>query len=115
MLRVRVLELSFGTLIGDVRGRSGRAWSMALLAALVAVVPLAHASPTDPLWIAGIYDAADADDLVVAATSLESSVESDLFGVLRVSIVAAGPLTAGPAILGATLRSVQARAPPGKS
>jgi hypothetical protein len=32
---------------------------MALLATLVALVPLAHASPPDPLWIAGIYDEAD--------------------------------------------------------
>jgi len=30
----------------------------------VSLVPLAYASPTDPLWISGIYDAADYDDVV---------------------------------------------------
>jgi hypothetical protein len=95
-----------------VAGRN--AWSLALLAALVALVPLAHASPPDPLWIAGIYDEADADNLIVAATSLESSVGGDQFGVLRVAIVAAAPLTAGPVIPDATPRTVRARAPPGE-
>ena len=37
-------------------------------AALVLGVPLAHASVPDPLWIAGIYDAADDDDVVQAVT-----------------------------------------------
>ena len=35
---------------------------------LLALVPLAHASPPDPLWLAGIYDAADADDAIQAVT-----------------------------------------------
>jgi len=33
-------------------------------AALVILVPLASATPVDPLWIPGIYDAADQDDIV---------------------------------------------------
>ena len=32
---------------------------VALLIGLLAATPLAHASPPDPLWIAGIYDDAD--------------------------------------------------------
>jgi hypothetical protein len=31
---------------------------------LVLLVPLAHATPPDPLWIPGIYDDADHDDVV---------------------------------------------------
>jgi hypothetical protein len=31
---------------------------------LVALVPLAHATPPDPTWIPGIYDEADHDDAV---------------------------------------------------
>ena len=34
--------------------------------ALAAGIPLAHAVVPDPLWIAGIYDAADEDDAVQA-------------------------------------------------
>lgn len=41
-----------------------------LLGNLVALVPLAHASPPDPIWIAGLYDAADYDDVVLAVISL---------------------------------------------
>jgi len=43
-----------------------RACALALLMLLAVLVPLAHASPPDPLWIPGIYDAADLDEVVVA-------------------------------------------------
>jgi hypothetical protein len=33
---------------------------------LVALVPLAHASPPDETWIAGLYDDGDYDDVVLA-------------------------------------------------
>jgi len=89
---------------------------IALLAALVGLVPLAHASPTDPSWIPGIYDAADSDDVVLAVTSLESSVDRDQLTLFWVSNLSAVPLRAGPAVPDTTLRSIQARAPPlGKS
>jgi hypothetical protein len=32
--------------------------------ALILLPPIAFASPPDPLWIAGIYDSADGDDIV---------------------------------------------------
>ena len=38
--------------------------TLVLLVALVAIIPLAYASPVDPTWNAGIYDAADYDDVV---------------------------------------------------
>jgi hypothetical protein len=41
---------------------------MLVAGALVALVPLAHASPPDPTWIAGLYDDADHDDAVLAVT-----------------------------------------------
>src|SRR5262245_37111221 len=37
---------------------------LSIVAALMLVVPITLASPPDPLWIAGIYDGADGDDLV---------------------------------------------------
>jgi hypothetical protein len=39
-----------------------------LASVLVTLVPLAHFSPPDPTWIAGLYDNADHDDAVVAIT-----------------------------------------------
>jgi hypothetical protein len=39
-----------------------------LASVLATLVPLAHFSPPDPTWIAGLYDDADYDDAVVAVT-----------------------------------------------
>ena len=43
----------------------------AMLLALLVIVPvmLAHASPADQTWIAGVYDQADFDDVVGLLTS----------------------------------------------
>jgi hypothetical protein len=40
-----------------------------LVAALITIVPLAHGSPPDPTWIAGLYDDGDHDDAVLAIGS----------------------------------------------
>jgi len=49
---------------------------------LLAILPLAHDSPPDPVSLAGIYDAGDSDDVTLAATSLASRVVEgvDVFG-----------------------------------
>ena len=45
--------------------------SVMLLAFLIiAPVTLAHASPSDPTWLAGVYDQADFDDVVDLLTSI---------------------------------------------
>jgi hypothetical protein len=43
----------------------------AILLALLVIVPvtLAHASPPDQTWLAGVYDQADLDDVVCLLTS----------------------------------------------
>ena len=102
----------FTALVDHVHGRCVRVSVLGLLVALVALVPLAGASPHDPLWIGGIYDAADSDDVVLAVTSLESVAREILLAVSPVSIVARAPLTPGPIIPYGTLRSTRARAPP---
>ena len=51
-----------------VQRGSGRACVLAGVLVLLALVPLAQASPPDPLWLAGIYDAADADDAIQVVT-----------------------------------------------
>ncbi len=84
-----------------------------LLHCLILLVPFAAASPPDPLWIPGIYDAADFDDVVVAATSLESRVEGCLLVVSPVPMVAYLLPVARVGIPTATPpRSVHSRAPP---
>jgi hypothetical protein len=87
-------------------------WATALVVALISLVPLAHVGSPDPVWIAGTYDAADSDDVLLKATSLETSVDDGPLTIARASyfdILAVGMTSAVPA---STLRSVQARAPP---
>jgi len=44
-----------------------------LLLVLSALGPLASASPPDPWWISGFYDAADYDDVVLAVTGMDQA------------------------------------------
>src|SRR5215510_16240555 len=54
-----------------------RGLSMTLLALLIiAPVTLAHASPPDPTWLAGVYDQADFDDVVCLLTSVLEATDS---------------------------------------
>ena len=86
-------------------------WATALVAALTCLVPLAHASPPDPAWIAGTYDAADSDDIILKVTSLETSVEGGLVPIFPIScfFLPSGINSAVPA---SALVGIHARAPP---
>ena len=51
-------------------------WTLlGLLLALLALVPLAYASPPDQTWVAGIYDAADYDNVVWLLTDTSMARE----------------------------------------
>src|SRR2546422_2221002 len=41
-----------------------------LFAGVVVLPPLAHASPPDPSWVAGFWDDADYDDIVLAVAGM---------------------------------------------
>lgn len=69
-------------------------WTLGLLLALLALVPLAYASPPDPVWLAGIYDGADADEVVLAATSLESGVGQGFAVSCQIMLLRAGVVPA---------------------
>jgi len=43
-----------------------------LVLVLSTLGPLASASPPDPGWIGGFYDAADGDDVILAVTGMDS-------------------------------------------
>ena len=64
-------------LAGTTRGRL-RLYALGLLPVLLALVPLAHASPPDQTWLAGFYDDADFDDVVMAVVSATAVVSSIL-------------------------------------
>ena len=92
----------------------GRVCALALLMLLAALVPLAHASPPDPLWIPGIYDAADLDEVVVAVlTAVARAADTR-------TVTLAPPERAGAAALptetcppaGASPSTASGRAPP---
>src|SRR5262245_3167569 len=53
------------------RGIASSALALLVLAVVAGLVPLAHASPPDPTWIAGFYDGADFDDVVLAIISAD--------------------------------------------
>jgi len=46
-----------------------------LVGSMLVLAPLAHASPPDQTWIPGLYDNADYDDVVNAATAVLASLE----------------------------------------
>jgi hypothetical protein len=60
--------------------------ALLLLASLVALAPLAHASPPDQTSVGGIYDGADLDDVVQMATAIEGRVPDSLGAVATRSL-----------------------------
>jgi len=46
-----------------------------LIVAVATLTPLAHGSPPDPTWIAGLYDDADHDDAILAVTGSIASLD----------------------------------------
>lgn len=58
-----------------VLDRQRRVRALGLILILGAVLPFAHAIPSDPGWVAGIYDDADFDDVVVLVTPVLEGIE----------------------------------------
>ena len=88
---------------------------LALLFGLVASVCLAHASPVDPTWLAGVYDDADHDDVILAVISAAGILEAEPVGLASPRLVPVrlclGADLASPPV--APLPAWQIRAPPG--
>ena len=68
-----------------------------LLGAHAALLPLAQASPPDQTWIAGIYDDADYDDVILLVTSLTAAIPAlpPVAATFRVVVV---PPSSGDAV-----------------
>jgi hypothetical protein len=86
----------------------------ALLALVLATLgPLASASPPDPGWIGGFYDAADGDDAILAVTGMDSPPLTPIVHV-EARAIRLGPV-APMAIAAERVRALAAptvRAPP---
>jgi|SRR5262245_13347556 len=113
MSLARVFGRPFGPIAGDRPWATCRAVQL-LLVALVVLPPLAHIRLHDPLWVAGIYDEADFDE-VVAVLGSEMGLVGDPgcpSGIPIVVLVA--NLSAGPDVALAVVHSTcSVRAPPG--
>ena len=107
--------MSLACVLARVRRRWGRVGVLAALCAMLALVPLAHASPPDPVWLAGIYDAGDSDDVIVAATSLESRDAERLDVFSPVAMEAGVFLETDSRPRDVCLHSSHARSPPNAS
>lgn len=93
--------------------RWGRAGAVVLLATIVvAGVALAHASPPDPTWIAGLWDDADHDDAVIALLGIDGFVVTVTLSPQPGALVA--PLVLGdvPSAPTHELEALRSRAPP---
>ena len=90
-----------------------RLFASVLIGALLVIVPLAHGSPPDPTWIAGLYDDADLDDVVLGIAVLAALAAVTTAGGLN-PLRLIGLATVGRDI-GASLacaRTNPARSPP---
>jgi len=87
--------------------------ALALISVLVALVPLAHASPPDQTWLTGFYDEADFDEVVVAVVSATAAVSSLLLASPKPADVSVRTWPKNAVLLGAARCSTfTIRAPP---
>jgi len=85
-----------------------------LLPVLLALVPLAYASPPDPTWLAGFYDDADYDDAVVAVVAASGVVTDVVLVSTEAAQVVAGTVWPQLDVLGVATHASRftIRAPP---
>jgi len=88
---------------------------VALMVAGPAILPaLAYASPPDPSWVPGIYDAADFDDVVVLVVSAAGNIGPAILADDRPVPLLLGslPQTTEGGCLVLRLSQIRPRAPP---
>ena len=88
--------------------------ALALMIALSTLGALAYASPPDPGWIGGFYDAADGDDVVLAVIGLDQAPALAKLVDIAPHAVHLGPVTPPPrsAERAFVLAAPAGRAPP---
>src|SRR4029077_17922475 len=85
-----------------------------LLGVVLALPPIAHAAPTDPVWISGLYDDNDYDDVVLFIIGAVSAVDSRVVDPVGLVVVCLGLITSHrpESVEVQPLSSVSTRAPP---
>jgi hypothetical protein len=90
-----------------------RLLALLLLACLAGFSALAHASPPDPLWLAGLYDNADYDDVVALLSDTTAVGTSPLLTIHRAHpVLSLLPSGATPAPHDASFLAFHLRSPP---
>jgi hypothetical protein len=93
----QVRGLFFGVPVGCHVGRRGNVCPQSLLLFVLLLVPFADASSPDPLWVRGVYDAADLDEIVIAVSSLAGVVKNLPLSVEKPIYIRSSPRSvAGP-------------------
>lgn len=105
-----------GKSLHDLLCHVGERWrsvcARGLLVLLFAIVPLAEASPPDPLWVGGTYDGADFDDVVAAVIAATAIVTRAVFLLLDPTVIEAVLLAERAYLPPFSLRARPSRAPP---
>jgi hypothetical protein len=85
-----------------------------LLSVVLALPPIAHAAPTDPVWIAGLYDDNDYDDVVLFIIGAVGAIDSGVVNPVGPVVIDVGPITPSRPQFVAfrPLDSLSTRAPP---
>jgi len=94
-----------------------RRWTNGLLVvALLALSPVAYASPPDPTWIAGLWDDGDHDDVVMLVTSMAAAADASLVvDVVPVPVVASVSTPTPESVNTETFSPNASRAPPAQA
>jgi len=77
-----------------------RVFALCVLPILLALVPLAHASPPDSTWLAGLYDNGDFDDVIVAVVSASAVVTNIVVIATEAARSTAGVVWTQPQVVG---------------
>ena len=86
---------------------------LSVLVGLLTLLPLVYISPPDPIWIAGIYDAADFDEAVWTLIGAHSVCPparfAEIAALLLVDVLTGVGVSSGVAVVSSPIRS---RSPP---
>ena len=99
-------------ILAHVRRVVEQGCALSTLLALLALVPLAQASPPDPTWIHGIYDEADGDDVVALIDDTVASREGTVYGGPAPVRLSEEVTLLVPTVYGTTCLAIRERGPP---
>ena len=87
---------------------------LVLIALMLVLTPMAMASPPDSTWLAGFWDDADFDDVVLLVTGAAGAVESHLAAVTTSPVVVVRTINPANTVHARTsvVAAVSSRAPP---